>query len=187
MGEKWKDIKDYEGLYQVSNYGRVKRLEGKGLRKDGITTTIKRRILTKSINHRWGYEYVTLTKNSNRHCTSVHRLVTMAFLDHKPKGNKKVINHIDGDKTNNKLSNLEVVTNRENSTVCFKEYKNKRYSKQIGVTYSKESYRRKRWKAMIQINGKNKFLGYFNNESDAGDAYQNALVKFNVEQTVKYK
>ena len=96
--EIWKDIKGYEGLYQVSNLGRVKR----------VTTN---RIL-KSSKHVSGYLMVNLCKNSVTSHQRIHRLVAQAFIPNPE--NKPDVNHIDEDKTNNMVSNLEWSTKKEN-------------------------------------------------------------------------
>ena len=98
MKEIWKDIKDYEGLYQVSNLGRVKR----------ITTG---RVL-KPLKHANGYLMVKLSKNSIVYTKTVHRLVAEAFIPNPE--HKSEINHIDENKTNNNVSNLEWMTRKEN-------------------------------------------------------------------------
>ena len=99
MEEVWKDVKGYEGLYQVSNLGRVKRATtGKVLKACKITG---------------GYLGVTLYKNSIVSSTKIHRLVAQAFIPNNE--NKPQVNHIDEDKTNNVVSNLEWVTAKENS------------------------------------------------------------------------
>ena len=98
MKEIWKDIKDYEGLYQVSNLGRVKR----------ITTG---RVL-KPLKHANGYLMVKLSKNSIVYTKTVHRLVAEAFIPNPE--HKSEINHIDETKTNNNVSNLEWMTRKEN-------------------------------------------------------------------------
>lgn len=108
--EEWKDIKNYEGLYQVSNLGKVKSLErtksnGKGLVK------IKERILTQNITN-WGYYRVALYKNGTRKYYKVHRLVAEAFISNP--NNKEQVNHIDGNKLNNNVDNLEWNTRIEN-------------------------------------------------------------------------
>ena len=91
----------------------------------------------------------------------------MAFLNHKLCGMKKVVHHIDNNKMNNKLLNLEIVSQRENS-----------YTHHIGTSkYTGVSWdiERKKWKSNIRINNKIKFLGRFNTEMEASIAYQNAL------------
>lgn len=99
MEEIWKDIKEYEGLYQVSNLGRVKR----------VTTG---RIL-KGSKDRGGYLVVNLSKNNSGSMKKIHRLVAQAFIPNPE--NKAEINHIDEDKTNNMLSNLDWMTRKENN------------------------------------------------------------------------
>lgn len=103
MIEEWKDIEGYEGLYQVSNLGRVKRSKGKYMKSE--------RILMLFINTP-GYLQVMLCKNNKCKKFTVHRLVANAFIPNPE--NKPQVNHIDEDKTNNKVSNLEWVTAKEN-------------------------------------------------------------------------
>ena len=105
MEEKWIDIKDYEGYYQVSDLGRIKRLAGSPhCKKDRILSPAK---------HTNGYLFVYLTKNSKKKYFSVHRLVLSNFL---PIENmdKLQVNHIDENRQNNILSNLEWTTPQEN-------------------------------------------------------------------------
>lgn len=103
MIEEWKDIEGYEGLYQVSNLGRVKRSKGKYMKSE--------RILMLFINTP-GYLQVMLCKNNKCKKFTVHRLVANAFIPNPE--NKPQVNHIDEDKTNIKVSNLEWVTAKEN-------------------------------------------------------------------------
>jgi hypothetical protein len=93
----------------------------------------------------------------------------MSFLGHKPCGYKLVVNHIDFNKLNNNLVNLEIITNREN---CNKKHL-KSSSKYVGVAWCKAS---KKWRAMIDINNKSNYLGLYNTELEASNAYQNKLL-----------
>lgn len=110
--EEWKDIKGYEGLYQVSNLGRVKSLERTVTRKDGRKRTIRERIL-KPTPDRGGYLLVSLSKGSGKSKVfKVHRLDCEAF--HENPESKPCVNHIDENKINNAVSNLEWCTYEEN-------------------------------------------------------------------------
>ena len=99
MGEIWKDIPGYEGLYQVSNLGNVKSLF-RYRRKLSIQTQPN------------GYKAVVLYKNGNKKFKLVHRLVAEAFIPNPYK--KPAVNHLDENRGNNVVSNLEWVTNKEN-------------------------------------------------------------------------
>lgn len=114
--EEWKDIKGYEGLYQVSNEGRVKSLSRNCFVKDKLGNkycrTIKEKIL-KPIKQSNGYLYNTLHKNGEGKMFRTHRLVAEAFI---PNSNSLlIINHKDEDKENNSVSNLEWCTPKYNS------------------------------------------------------------------------
>lgn len=105
--EKWKPVVGYEGLYEVSNLGNVRGLDR--LLPDGRHWKGKQLKHAKFGN---GYFFVCLMKNKTHRNELIHRLVAMAFLPNPL--NAKVVNHIDGNKTNNKVSNLEWVTHSEN-------------------------------------------------------------------------
>lgn len=109
--ETWKNIKGYEGLYQVSNMGRVKSLERKVRHGRGIELTIKERILKPGMD-RGGYLRVGLCAGGKQKTLKVHRLVCQAF--HENPDNKPHVNHLNEDKTDNRACNLEWSTAKEN-------------------------------------------------------------------------
>ena len=161
--EIWKDVEDYEGMYQVSNLGRVKSLA----RKSSAGHNLQEKIRKTPINTH-GYSSVVLCKDGSKKTEAVHQLVAVAFLNHEPCGFNLVVNHIDFNKTNNNVNNLEIVTTRENTNR--KHVKSS--SKYTGVSWYKPS---SKWKATIGINGKQEHLGYFKCEIAASRAYQTAL------------
>ena len=110
--EIWKDIKGFEGLYQASNLGRVKSLERFRKGKNGSLVTVKEKILKPAII-RNGYYQVQLFKNSIRKFYFVHRLVYEAFNGQIPEGLQ--VNHLDESPSNNRLSNLNLMTCKENN------------------------------------------------------------------------
>ena len=112
ISEVWKDIKGYEGLYQVSNQGLVKSLERTVTRKNGRKQTIRERILRPRTD-RDGYLQVILYDSRGKSKTfRLHRLVCEAF--HQNPKNKPEVNHINEDKLDNRACNLEWVTAKEN-------------------------------------------------------------------------
>lgn len=112
MKEIWKDIKDFEGLYQVSNFGRVRSL------KFG-----KERLLKCGGNT--GYYKVELWKNGKKCDKQVHRLVADAFIDNP--NNLECVNHINGIKIDNRVENLEWITCKENTIHAIKNELKKDY------------------------------------------------------------
>lgn len=104
MEEIWKDVKDFEGLYQVSNLGNLKRLVSKRV--------LFERLIGSSID-RYGYVKRALCKDGKMYYFTEHRLVANAFIPNA--FNKPSVNHINGIKTDNKVENLEWCTNKENT------------------------------------------------------------------------
>ncbi len=164
--EIWKDIKGYEGLYEVSNLGRIKSLAR-------IVTTVrgswtyKEKFLKPTVSGD-GYAKVCLCKNGKAKTKKVHQLVAIAFLNHKPNGHKLVIDHVDNNPLNNELGNLQIISQRKNTSKDKKGFS----SKYTGVSWNKAG---KKWVAQITINGKIGYLGSFKDETKAAEAYQIAL------------
>ena len=111
MTEVWKDIAGYEGLYQVSNLGRVKSLPRELKRFTDRKCLAKERILTAHPNSK-GYLRIQLKKDGKTEQRFLHRLVAEAFIPNP--SNKGEVNHIDNAPTNNKAENLEWTTHKEN-------------------------------------------------------------------------
>jgi hypothetical protein len=154
--EIWKDIEGYKG-YQVSSIGRIRSLKFN-----------KEKILSPNIATN-GYYMVGLYGEKYKTFT-IHSLVAIAFLGHKPDGYKIVVDHIDNNPLNNNINNLQLISNREN--ISKQKAKTSKYT---GVSWSK---RKKKWISQITINRKTIKLGIFVNELEASEAYQNKLKSF---------
>lgn len=164
--EIWRDIPNYEGVYQVSNFGRIKSLS-RIVKTQRVNRMVSERILSQGFNKN-GYMTIHFCKNKHKKTRRVHQLVAIAFLNHEPSGMKLVVHHIDGNKSNNHVGNLQIITQRENTS----KYRKGLTSKYTGVSWFKNT---NKWNAQIQIKGKTKYLGHFNNELQASKAYQKAL------------
>lgn len=160
--EIWKPVNNFEKLYEVSNLGRVKTTRGRVLKVHPQNS---------------GYLQITFTLNKVRTKFLVHRLVAIHFLEND--SNKKYANHIDGDKLNNCVTNLEWVTNSENilharstglnpynlPTLGIKKGKGSIYR---GVSYDKS---RNKWIASVRHNKTNYHQKRFNTELEAAMHY----------------
>lgn len=122
MTENWKDIVGFEGIYQVSDHGRVKRLTYKTKRSDGTSRLLKEKIL-KGKDLKRKHKRVSLWKDGKSHDFFIHRLVALAFLPKVP--NKNCINHINGNPSDNKVENLEWCTIAENNLHAHRNNLNK--------------------------------------------------------------
>ena len=111
MEEIWKDVENYEGLFQVSNFGRVRSMNKILELCDDRVRRVKGKILKTSIIR--GYECITFYHNNKSKTFKVHRLVAQAFIPN-PK-NLPQVNHIDENKLNNLVSNLEWCTAKYNN------------------------------------------------------------------------
>ena len=141
--EVWKDVSGYEGLYQVSNKGRVKSL------KFG-----KERIM-KPCNNGRGYLFILLCKNGNRKKNKVHRLVAKAFLSNLD--NLPEVNHKDENKTNNCVENLEWCDSKYNINYgSHNQRSGEKRSKPV-FQYSKDGEFVRKWKSTKDVE---RNLGY---------------------------
>jgi len=154
MREEWKDIVGFKDKYQISNIGRIKSL----LRNKMLSPTIVGD----------GYYQVTLFNNSIRKSILVHHLVYDHFGLNKRNGRMLQVDHIDQNKLNNNINNLQLLDNRANNLKKSKPHT----SKYKGVYFNKQN---NKWGSCIYINGKSKFLGYYLNEDDAYEKYKQEL------------
>ena len=105
MEEKWVPVVGFEEGYEVSNYG--------GVRSRRFSSrTFPGKVIKPRVNPSTFRYYVGLHRDRKLHCKAVHKLVATAFLGHPPKGME--VNHIDGDKHNNSVTNLEYITRAAN-------------------------------------------------------------------------
>lgn len=109
---KLKVLELFDGLkIKVYRDGKIETLDHNSIRKNGRIDNRKGKVLKPKID-KYGYKTIVLTKNGIRKNYTVHRLVALAYLDNND--NKKTVNHIDGNKLNNDVDNLEWCTEKEN-------------------------------------------------------------------------
>lgn len=158
MQEIFKDIKGYEGLYQVSNLGRIKSLPRKIKLHTGVEFYTKEKIVKGStITKKHRYKIVSLCGSSHK---TIHKLVWETFNGEVPQG--LVIDHINNDRNDNRLENLQLLSHRDN--VKKEINKEKTSSKYHGIYYDKIH---RKWCISIAHNYINYWGGRHNNEEDA--------------------
>jgi hypothetical protein len=162
LDEEWKDIPNYENIYQVSNMGRVKSLNRIIENKKGQIQKYKGKILSPRFSNR-GYYQVNLSENNKPTLFSVHRLVMLSFVG----PSNLLVDHIDRNPKNNKLENLRYVSNQENTF--------NRGAK--GYSYRKNL---NKWVGCLRIKGESIYLGVFNTELEAKTAYLESKLKYHV-------
>jgi hypothetical protein len=154
MSEVWKIIPEFEN-YMVSNLGNVRS---------------KRKLLNPTTNLH-GYKVVSLHNKGVKKQKKVHQLVALCFLNYQFENHSLVIDHVNGVKTDNKVENLQLITQRQNKS---KDSPKITCSK-TGVYLQKKTGR---FTAMIYIKNTYKYLGSFKTEEEASDYYQKALKEF---------
>lgn len=120
MNEEWKPIKNYENEYEISNFGRVRSFD-RYIRSANSKTGLqfkKGQILKQKLNKANGYKMITLWKNNKQRGYNIHRLVAEHFLP--MENGKNTVNHINGDKTDNRVDNLEWVSYGDNLSHSYK-------------------------------------------------------------------
>ena len=138
--EYWVPIPNYEGYYEISTIGNIRSIKRSILTKSGYLKPEKERIITQRISNK-GYSTVTLSKNGQSKSQHVHRLLAQAFIPNPE--NKATVNHLNGDKLDNRIENLEWATYSENAIHAYKSglYKsNERKRRLIIDTCSGEKY-----------------------------------------------
>lgn len=160
--EIWKDVKEYEGLYQISNFGRIKSTQRtKRFNLNPEITYIKKEKILKTQVNRYGYEFLRAKKDGAKRSFTIHRKVALAFIPNPE--NKPFVNHINGIKTDNRVENLEWVTASENINHAIKT-KLKKFKKgkehhnyKIVIQYGKNGEFIRKWAGFHEINRE---LGY---------------------------
>ena len=157
--EVWKDIRGYEGLYQVSNKGRVKSLM-RLVKYGGKQHTVPDKMKALSVKDN-EYLFVNLWKGNKAKNKYVHRLVAQAFLSDYTES--LMVNHKDMNRKDNKLTNLEMVTNKYNQNHA-QRFKGKKRGAYKG---------HKGYRAVITINGKVHHIGSYETKEEAYNAFYN--------------
>ena len=146
--EIWKDIRESEGLYQVSNFGRVKSLKRKVYAGRGKTRWQYEKIMSGNKTNGNGYKIVSLAKDGKSKNKYIHRLVAEAFLENP--NNYPCINHKDENRGNNNVDNLEFCTYKYNVT-----YNKAHIKRGLRLRNNKGS------KKIYQLNEKNEIINEF--------------------------
>jgi len=169
MKELWEDIPSYEGFYQASNMGRVRSIDRVVPIQRGATKrSIKGYVLKPYL--RKGYLVVDLHSGSreSRKATSAHTIIWRTFNGQVP--HPLQIDHKNEDKTDNRLSNLQLLSNRDNCIKGRLKYRDL----PTGAYWREDTHK---YYSRIQINGKDKYLGMFNCPTAAHLAYEKERLK----------
>lgn len=163
--EVWKPVHGYEGLYEVSSLGRVRSLDHE-VEQTGVfcgnkrkyTRMMKGRILCPTTDN-VGYLNIKLSKRETK-IIRIHQLVASAFIGRRPEG--YVIDHIDRNRSNNKVSNLRYVSNSVNVKNCRPRYRPDIFDTGHGV---------RRYRLRFSENGVRRCIGFFRTVEEAEEVY----------------
>ena len=152
--KEMKEMKEIPGHpnYKITTDGEVWSFKGKKPRK------------IKESNSKGDYLIVILHTNGKKKVIHTHKLMAITYLNHKPSGLLEVVDHINNDRRDNRLENLQLITNRENVS------RSRNRDLPTGVDYSGS-----RFMSRIYTDGKSRYLGTFNTPGEASKAYQDAL------------
>lgn len=146
--EVWRDIKGYEGLYQISNEGKVRSIDRVIISGDGKARHYTTKLLSQSLNN-VGYKIVNLSKKGNIKAHKVHRLVANAFIENHDK--KPCVDHVNGIRDDNRAENLRWCTVEENNTFDLAiENKIKSHKNQTNSNLAKKVYQYSENNELIQ-------------------------------------
>jgi hypothetical protein len=160
MTEIWKDVRGYEGLYQVSDTEKIRSLDSIIICKNGVKKPKKGQLI-KMRKDKDGYLILDLHKNGKAETVKAHRIVCFEF-NQNPE-NKPEVNHKDGVRTNIKPDNLEWSTRSENNLHAFRVLKRKPVKANLGKT----SYKNKKSKTIIQLTLADKYICEYGSAMEA--------------------
>lgn len=149
MNEIWKPIKKFEGYYEISNLGNIRSIERTIITKNNVQRIVKSKQLKLSVNEH-GYLITTIRINNVPYNLKIHRIVAQTFIPNPD--NKKTVNHIDCNKLNNAVSNLEWSTHSENIQHAYDN----------NLNYSDSQY-----KAVLQYSKQGEFIQEYKSISEA--------------------
>jgi len=157
--EIWKDIRGYEGYYSVSSYGNIRSCDREVVYSNGNVVKYKGKPRKPSLSD---YRMIALSRDGAVKVVKISRLVASHFILRTK--DKTIVNHIDGNKHNDHVHNLEWCNYSENSLHAFKNNLHSRKNKVSGVFFDQN---RGKWASYLYRDNKNIFVGRFETEQEA--------------------
>lgn len=172
--ERWVPVIGYESLYRISDLGRVMSMGRNTVKSNGVKATYKQKMMNPCLSREGGYYIVGLTKEKILNMKKVHRVAYESF--HGKVRPECDIDHIDGDKLNNMLVNLQSISKSANIKKSYLQGAMRNPHGCVGVAFYSNC---KLYTAYVYINKKRVHLGYFKNLDDAIRARKKAEVETN--------